>query len=123
MSKLIIWVPGRPIIYSYARGDFKWSEAHKCFIYMGRELDEKEFNAVIDKVMSRNEDKNPSVRVILPDAVTPAAYAVPEDEVPDDSRRAQESEGVALQRAIDVVRHLAPDRLKKPPSRRAVVPA
>jgi hypothetical protein len=112
MSKLIIWVSGRPIIYGYQRQDFKWSVPHNCFIYLGRELEEKEFNDVIDKVLSRHKDKNPSIKVML---TAPVADELPPDEVPSFG---QESEDLRLKRALEIVQQLAPDMIKKKPGRK-----
>ncbi len=112
MSKLIIWVSGRPIIYGYQRQDFKWSVPHNCFIYLGRELEEKEFNEVIDKVLSRHKDKNPSVKAIVSKSSI--------DELPpDDSLHAEkQTDELALKIALETVHRLAPDMIKKKPGRK-----
>lgn len=64
MSKLIIWVPGKPLLYGYHRSEFKWSEPHQCYIYQGRVFEEKEFNGAADRALKNYADLFPSVKVV-----------------------------------------------------------
>jgi len=39
------------IVHGFKRRGFLWSQSHGCFIYLGRELTDREFNGVIDKAL------------------------------------------------------------------------
>jgi len=97
MSKLIIYVPGKPLVNGYKRRDFLWSVDHSCYIYKGRELDEQEFNAIAEKVMRQNDDMHPLVKVsTFSDA--PAGTTAPHE--------------FTVGEAEEVLTRLAPHRLK-----------
>lgn len=64
MTKLIIWIPGKPLLNGYKRREFRWSEPHACYIYRGRELGPEEFNAEFDHAFKHNSDLQPRVRVV-----------------------------------------------------------
>jgi len=107
MSKFIIAVGGKPLIYGYHRKEFKWSEDHKKFIYLGRLIQEAEFNEHVEKALDRYRDMNP--KVILVES-TPAAEVKPPAPI------ATISAGeITLDMAEEVIMRLAPERLKKKP--------
>lgn len=82
MVKLIICVTsGRPLIYGFKRGEFIWSEEHKCYIYHGKEFDEVEFNKVADRALRSFSDMLPTVRIISEPAKAPIS------EIPSDDLR------------------------------------
>ena len=64
MAKLIIWCPGRTIVYGFKRREFLWNEEYKCYVFRGRQFDELEFNSVVDKALLDNQDMNPRVKVV-----------------------------------------------------------
>lgn len=97
MSKLIIWVPGKIIQYGYRRRTFQWSPAHNCYIYQGKEFTEREFNGVVDQAMKDGADMHVSVKVVQ----------FNEEPAPRAAITAQEAE--------NVLRKLAPERLKLKP--------
>ena len=111
MTKLIIWVPGKPNLHGYRRRDFAWSEQHKCFVHEGKEYTPEEFNAVAEKVFRRSEDMHPCVRA-LDDGqkaapVRPASVTAPAPVATITAREITEEDAVAT------LMRLAPHRLKK----------
>jgi hypothetical protein len=115
MPKIIIYVPGKPIVHGYKRREFIWSEPHKCHVYMAREYELSEFNEAFEKAMKNNRDMNPMVRVIELDAAKPApAAAAPLAPPPIINPVATISaHEVTVEEAEEVLLRLAPDRLKK----------
>jgi len=119
MSKFIIAVGGRPLIYGYHRQEFKWSEGYRKFIFLGREIDEAEFNEQVEKALERYRDLNPKVILVAsaPAAeVPPPAPPVAPPPVPVATISAEE---ITLEMAEEVIKRLAPDRLKKKPGVKA----
>lgn len=120
MTKLIIWVPGKPNLHGYRRRDFAWSEKHNCFIHDGKEYAPDEFNAVAEKVFRRSEDMHPCVRAFddgqKAAPVRPAPVPAPLPVATITAREITEDDAVAT------LMRLAPHRLKKSkPSARAEV--
>ena len=110
MSKLIIWISGRPITHGYVQREFKWSEPHKRFIYLGRELTDTEFNAVWEKAYRNNSDLNPQPIVVSAAESGPASPAAPQKPAP--------SRELTLDEALETVKRLAPNLLKAKPGPR-----
>lgn len=103
MAKLIICVTsGKPHIYGFKRLDFIWSETHKCYIFQGKEFEEKEFNAVADRALRNYQDMLPTVRVISEPA------KAPEPEIPADDLRP-----ITVEEATLVLQREAPHLLHK----------
>lgn len=111
MTKLIIWVPGKPNLHGYRRRDFAWSEKHKCFVHDGKEYTPDEFNAVAEKVFRRSEDMHPCVRAFddgqKAAPVRPAPAPAPLPVATITAREITEEDAVAT------LMRLAPHRLKK----------
>ena len=106
MAKLIIYCKGNPIINGYRRLDFHWSVQHGCYIYLGRELEEKEFNEVVEKAMTLyRKHIQPLVKVVSSAPSAPAS---------DHQLTAQEAE--------DFLREVAPERLKAKPGPKPKTP-
>ncbi len=94
-AKLIIWISGKPTLHGYKRREFIWSEAHKCYLYGGAEIESSEFNEKYDKAMKTNADMNPRVKVV-------------------GTNGSSVTNGlVTLEQAEEVFTRLAPERLKK----------
>lgn len=102
MSKFIITISGKPTIHGYKRGDFKWVEVRKKYLYLGRVIEGHEFNAIIARVLVRDADLHPQVELLPEEAPAPVSTIAPAGEI-------------SLETAVDVVRRLAPDMLKKKP--------
>lgn len=122
MSKLIIWVSGKPTLNGYKRRDFVWSLAHNAFIYEGRELDESEFNEKCEKAFRNNEDLHPRVKLVKFSAGTvtqvepqPEKTTATVSTAPIATITA--SREITLAEAEAVMKRLAPQRLKKPMGR------
>lgn len=62
--KLIIYINGRPNVHGHKRREFLWNPTHNCHVYRNTEYTPAEFNAVIEKAMSQNQDMFPMVRVV-----------------------------------------------------------
>jgi hypothetical protein len=105
-AKLIIWVPGKPLLNGYKQREFIWSEAHKCYIYGGSEIDASKFNELYEKAVRNNFDMNPRVKVV--DVQRIAIIEPP----PITTITAQE---ITAEKAEEVLQRLAPERLKKKP--------
>ncbi len=113
MSKLIIYVGGKPLINGYSRRDFHWSEAHRCYIWGGKELNDSEFNVAYEQAIKNHADLVPRVRVIsltVEPAVVVKLETVTAVEPVATISVARE---ISLDDAIAVVARLAPERLKK----------
>lgn len=111
MSKLIIWVSGRPNLDGFKKREFVWVEKHRAFIYEGREFDAAEFNAKFDKAWQNNQDLTPRARVV--DADLPEPRNTPPPYVPSIA-----DEAMSVEQAESVLNRLAPERLKKTPGRK-----
>jgi len=105
-AKLIIWVPGKPLLNGYKQREFIWSEIHKCYIYGGSEIDASKFNETYEKATRNNSDMNPRVKVVEIRNISiiepPPAEPVKPQEITAD-------------KAEEVLQRLAPERLKKKP--------
>jgi hypothetical protein len=97
MTRLIIWVGGRTMVHGFKRRGYLWSETHRCYIYLGRELTDREFNGVIDKALREGEGMYPSVKIV--------SFSEEKSMAPD----------VTAQQAEEIMQRLAPERLKKKP--------
>ena len=117
MSKLIIYVGGKPAINGFKRREFVWSDAHKCFIYGGTEIDERDFNAKCEKAFRNNQDLNPQVKVVAFSDEPTITVQPPSPPMPDVTTITVARE-ISLAEAESVVARLAPDRLKKTPGRK-----
>lgn len=113
MSKLIIWVSGRPNLDGFKKREFVWVEKHRAFIYEGREFDAAEFNAKFDKAWHNNQDLTPRARVVEISMSTPARHTPP----PPAPHIADEA--MSVEQAESVLNRLAPERLKKKPGRKS----
>ena len=95
MAKLIIYCTGNPVINGYKRHTFHWSVHHGCYLYLGREFDETEFNQVVVKAMTEfRKHLQPLVKVV--ELTSPAKQ-------------------LDAQTAEDYLREVAPERLKAKP--------
>ncbi len=104
--KLIIWIPGKPLLNGYKRREYCWSEPHGCYIYKGRELGPEEFNAEFAECFKRNSsDGSMTPRVRVVDS-TPSVIVRPE---PVTERI------ITVEQAETVLQEHAPHRLKKKP--------
>ena len=109
MSKLIIWVPGRPLINGPRRGKFEWSAKFECYIYEGRELDAADFNAKYPQAMKSAHESRPQVRVVeTVDVAVSAAIKAPATIATISVARE-----ITVEEAEDVLQRLAPHRLKQ----------
>ncbi len=81
MSKIIIYIDGRPLVQGFVQREFRWSDAHGCYLYESREYELAEFNAVYAECIRRNSDLAVRVRVLVSEPVVSvtvcAAPAVP----------------------------------------------
>jgi hypothetical protein len=111
MSKLIIWVEGRPNMNGPKRGSFHWSPVHGCYIYGGKEIDAEDFNAIYTKVVVGNPALRAKVRVVYTGEIAPAA-AQTVTAVANVSTITTARE-ITVEEAEAVMVRLAPDRLKK----------
>jgi DNA-binding NarL/FixJ family response regulator len=117
MAKLIIWINGRLAIHGHKIHEFIFDPVRNYYVWGGKELDEKEFNAVIEKVMRRYETFHPSVLVTqFSEEPIPAPSPIPEPSQHDD----KEPDEVAVERAVQVLSLLAPGLLKKKPGPKPV---
>lgn len=117
MSKLIIYVGGKPSINGFRRREFIWSDAHKCFIYEGVEIDERDFNAKVEKAFRNNQDLNPRVKIVQ-FSDDPIITIQPPMPVMPDVTTITAARVFSLAEAESVMARLAPDRLKKTPGRK-----
>lgn len=105
-AKLIIWIPGKPLLHGYKQREFLWSQAHGCYLYGGKEIDAKDFNAVYERAVRNNADLGPRVRVMTVDkAIVRAAPPTPITTITAKEITADEAE--------EVLSRLRPERLKK----------
>ncbi len=117
MSKLIIWVTGRPSLDGYAKREFKWSELHKKFIYEGKEIAPAEFNAKWEKAFRNNGDLFPQVWVVdaiadAPPTTPPKPIAPPQVPIALNLITVDQAEAVMMK--------LAPERLKAKPGPKTI---
>jgi hypothetical protein len=126
--KLIIWIPGKPMVHGFKRREYIWSVEHGCHIYLGREFSPEEFNSVVEKAIRNNMDMHPLVKV-MPGATADAAlraqiskleeqlnaHPVPEAPPAPVTTIAQGRE-ISLEEAEAVVFRLAPHKFKKAPA-------
>lgn len=111
MSKLIIWVGGKPLLHGYKVREFKWSAGHGCYIYGGAEIEDRDFNAVYEKCLKNNADLGPRVKVVSTGAVMVAFVPKPE---PSPARAdPPQAHEITLAEAEAVVARLAPERLRR----------
>ena len=100
MAKLIIYVSGKPSLNGFRIREFKWSEPHRKHIYLGREIEEQEFNALIEKAWRNNSDLHPKVMVIA------------QQELTEDQK---------IEQAERLLEELRPDRLRKKTGAKALM--
>lgn len=120
MSKLIIWVTGRPSLDGYAKREFKWSELHKKFVYEGKEFLPTEFNAKWEKAFRNNMDLQPQVMVIengiaAAPAPVPPPVVRPAAPPPPPPMTSVPLHLITVDQAEAVMARLAPERLKAKP--------
>lgn len=106
MSKLIIYVSGKPNIYGFKRAEFKWSQEHKKFLFLGREIEESEFNALAERALNNYHDMNPRVMFV-------GAPAASEESLQPAPVATIGTGEITLEMAEEVIQRLAPQRLKK----------
>lgn len=104
MAKLIIFVTGKPLLYGHHRGDFKWSELHQCYTYLGREFEDTEFNQHVERALKTFCEMNPSVKVVQ--------FCAPREKV-------ELVREMTAQEAEDLLRRVAPERLRGKPGPKA----
>jgi hypothetical protein len=109
MTKLIIWVSGRPSLNGYRIREFIWSESHKRFIYEGKEFAPEEFNAKFEKAFQNNQDLMPRAMVA---SVGPVSQVVVKTTPPPSPAAPRV---FTLDEALEIVQRDAPERLKKKP--------
>lgn len=102
MSRLIIYVTGKPNLHGHKRREFLWSPAHGLYLYGGKEIEAAEFNATYEKAMKTNTDMNPRVKVVATSAIQQVTVTTPP--APQD---------ITIDDAVAVLERLAPERLKK----------
>lgn len=106
MSKLIIYVTGRPLTHGHRMREFHWNEEHRCYLFQAKVFDDSDFNVAYEQAMARHVDMHPRVKLL-------AAEKAPDDldeSTPVSTITA--SREISLEEAEEVVRRLAPDRLK-----------
>lgn len=106
MSKLIIYCTGAPMVNGHRRGEFLWSPKHACYIWKGKEYDEREFNDVVTQAFQQ-------FRKILQPLVKVVEFSEPAKPEPTE---------ITVAQAEDVMQRLAPHRLKMKPGPRAQAP-
>jgi hypothetical protein len=109
-AKLIIWIPGKPLLNGHKQREFLWSESHRCYVYGGTEIAAEDFNSIYEKAVRNNLDMNPRVRVIAIDAEKPIAQDAPP--IPPISMQ-EITPDEAADQAEEILARLRPDRLKK----------
>jgi len=109
MFKLIIWVPGRPLVNGPRRGKFEWSAPHQCYIYEGKEIEAAEFNAKYPAAIKSAHESRPQVRIIdAPEIAVSAAI-----EAPATIATLTVAREITIEEAEAVLTRLAPHRLKQ----------
>lgn len=108
MSKLIIYVTGKPLLNGYKIRDFLWSAPHNRYLYQGKEFEVGEFNENYERATRANSDLG--VRVMVVGAATEAARPV---------SAPKPREAITAEEAEEVLRRERPDLLKKKPGPRA----
>lgn len=123
MAKLIITTRGSVLVNGYRIRDFKWSEEHKAHIYLGREIDASEFNAVAAAAYKYCLDLDPRVRVVSAAAPAPApvssleqALALISEQAPEHLKSSDER-AMTADAAEEVLLRERPERLKKKSSK------
>ncbi len=114
MAKLIIWLTGRPLVYGFKRRDFIWSEAHKCYLFKGKELDEQEFNEVVEYALTSHPELHPKVKIVEFSKTVAVETPPPPPFIPPPAPRLE----ITVEEAEAVMEQLAPDRLKKKAGRK-----
>lgn len=116
MSKLIIWVGGRPSLNGYRIREFQWVPAHACYVYGGAAINAADFNAAYEKALKTNSDLHPKVRVVEAGDAPQIAPAPAETKtaVLNVATVAVKREPT-VEEAEAVMIRLAPERLKKKP--------
>ena len=93
--KFLIYVRGHPNYNGHVRLRFRWVPSHGLYLLDGKETEAKDFDKAIEDVF-----KNEIYRDMFPMVkIAPGT--------------ANESTEVTLDKALEVVEHLAPHRLKK----------
>ena len=118
MSKLIIYLGGKPIVRGYKIRDFAWSEDHHLYLYMGKEYAPDEFNAAYAQAMKNHSDLGPLVKVVGSAPVAPVVPLAPPPIVSPVATIAPAGE-VTVEMAEAVLFRLAPHRLKGKPLKAA----
>lgn len=110
MCKLIITIPGKPLTHGHHQREFKWSVPHDAFIYKGEVYDERQFMAIVEKVLRTHWDLNPSVRIVefSDEVVAPVAQTITVQPVATITARE-----ITAEDAIAALERLGHHRLKK----------
>src|SRR6478736_9646056 len=105
MPKFIICCPGRINVNGHKRREFLWSPEHNAYVYQNRVMTLEEYNKVVDRVFDKNSDLRPRVKMIE-DGAAPAGAPI---------STLSAAREITLEEAIEVVRRIAPERLKGKP--------
>lgn len=106
MAKFLIAFAGRPLVQGFKIGEFKWDEARRLYVFLGREIEAHEFNAQMTHVY--RTAANLPFRVTLVDEV-PAVAAI----APVATITTATAHEITLEEAEATIQRLAPHRLKK----------
>ncbi len=117
MTKLAIYINGKPNIHGHKRREFTWSPTHGCYLYEGRELDATEFNAVFERCEKRNSDMQPLVKVLS------VGNEIPPPPAPTSPAPKAASTEITADEAEAILQRLRPERLKLKPGRKAGAPS
>lgn len=104
MSRLIIYITGKPSLHGHKRREFLWSPAHSLYLYGGAEISAEAFNAIYEKAMKTNADMNPRVKVV---------NAGDHHAIQQVTIKAAEPRAITVEDAEETLARLAPHRLKK----------
>lgn len=117
MSRLIIYVTGKPNLHGHKRREFLWSPAHSLYLYGGKEIEADQFNAAYEKAMKNNADMNPRAKVVASIGVQ-AESPTSNSGGPAAVTNVTVAHETTVDEALAVLERLAPERLKKKPGRK-----
>lgn len=121
--RYIIYLKGNPAIQGLVRKEFRWLPSHGCYVFLGREINDAEFNEQYDRAFKRYRELYPMVKLMGPDhPVAPPALATPAP-IPEAAQPATSAAPPAP--AIDLPPSVPSTPMKPAPPRRtrAAVPA
>jgi hypothetical protein len=111
--QIIIYVRGKPNFNGHRRREFIWDASRSVYVYQSKILDEIQFAQICEPVLKKYNDMCPFVKildsepkVIKVEAEPPPVFtALPVQEP-------------TLEEALEIVKKLAPDKLKPRPGRK-----